>query len=103
MTTRSDHGPSALQRIHALCWNHALSVPSDVRAVQVLIRNALSALSSNPDGVESLVEHKQMCDANRARLKASLKVSENKLSDAQHLLKERELTKDTVEQLATKV
>lgn len=54
------------------------------------------------DGAESFVEHNE-CEANKAKLKSSLKWTESKLFNSQQRLQEIELTKDTIGQLASKI
>lgn len=103
MTFRNDLGPLALQRNQALCRYHGISVPSDVRAVQVLVKGALVTLGSSRDRAELLVEHKKICEASRSSLEASLTASDRKLSDGQKCMQALLLTKETIEKLATKV
>lgn len=61
------------------------------------------SLRSNRDSTESLVDHGKGCETNNSMLDESLKASEGKLSDAQHLMPHLELTKNTVDYLATEV
>lgn len=46
MTSRDNHGPSALRRIESLCRSYGLSDPSDVRSLQGILKDALVALAS---------------------------------------------------------
>lgn len=83
MTFESDCKLSALQRIQALRSDHDFPLLSDVRAMYFLIKDVLMAFSSSNDGAKSLLD-KKVYLVNTAILKASLKTSEAKLSDAQH-------------------
>lgn len=67
------------------------------------MKDVLAALGSNRDGAESFVEHKKVCEENKTKLETLDKESESKLSDAQQRVQVLQLTKDTVDQLATKV
>lgn len=78
-------------------------LPPDVQALQVLTKDAFAALGSSLDGPAQLLEYKTLCKANKSKLKESLRVSEIELSDAEQYVQEIELTKDTVDHLATKV
>lgn len=45
-TSKDDRDPSPLRRIQELCRTYDLSVPSDVRLVQHLMKDALEAFAS---------------------------------------------------------
>lgn len=95
LKSKNDRGPSASQNIKCLRRDHGLAVPFHSSAVQDLIKNPLAAWVSNNNGFESLMEHKTVCQTNKTKLTASLKTSK-KLLNTQHLLRNLELTKSTV-------
>lgn len=82
MTAKNERGPSALQHVQTLCQGYGLSVPTDVQRVQVLLKHVLTVYHSYRDGAESWFEHNK-CEANKAKLQASFRASECKLSGAQ--------------------
>lgn len=58
-------GPSALQRVQELCQAYGLAVPSDVRAVQKLLKDALAALDCIDKDRGSLANlHKELKSEN---------------------------------------
>lgn len=63
----------------------------------------MAALGSSRDGARSVVGHKKECKANKVKLEGSFRESESRLSDAQRRVKGLELTKDSVDQLASRV
>lgn len=83
LTSKDDGGPSDSQFIQSLSRHHYLSVTSDVQAVQVLIKDALAALGSSRNGVESWVEQKMVCESSKRKSKAFPKSFESRPSDAQ--------------------
>lgn len=103
MIFKRDRGPSASQYIQALCREDGLFVLSDVQVVQVLIKDVwrlsvqVVMTLSRPMSTEMWVGEV------KAKLKTSLKASESQLSDAQHRIQELELSKNTLNQLATRI
>lgn len=88
MTFKNDGGPSALQRIPALCLEDGLPATPDVEAAQLLINDALMAFDLTYDGAALIVLHKKLCEASKSRFKASLKSSECKRLHAQQRVQE---------------
>lgn len=82
LTSGNDRGHFALQHIQSFYRDHGLSIPTDVNEEQVLLKDVLQALGLSHDGAESLLEHRE-CEANKAKLEASLQASESRLFDAQ--------------------
>lgn len=91
-----------MRQIQALCRDYGSSVFIDGNAVLFLFNEALSALGSSRDGAELFVELKE-CEGNKIKLESLLKVSPSNLSDAELRAQELQLTKDTVDQLVSKV
>lgn len=67
LVSKKDRGPTNLRRIQALRRDHGLFVPSDVQAIQVLIKDALAALGSHCDGNGSLVKQTKIYDAKKTQ------------------------------------
>lgn len=91
-----------MQRVQGLSRDYGLSVPADVQAVEILLKDALVALGSSHVDSGLLIEH-EVCEESKAKLEASLTVSESKLSDAQKRVQELELINDTVNQLVSRI
>lgn len=73
-----------------------MSVPSNVQSILNLFTNAMTAFDSRRSGNISLMEPKNIYDANKAKLKASLKEVESKLSEPQLCFQDLELSKGSV-------
>lgn len=97
------HRVTALQHMQCLCRDNSMSLSSNVCAVQDLTMDVLAAFRSHHDGGESLVELRRACDGSKAKLTASLKASNKKLSNAQLSLQAFKRTDDTDDNLATHV
>lgn len=95
-TPKNNRGRSAFQRVKGLCLDYGLSVRTDIKALQFLLEDLSAALGLSLNAVETSVEHKEFVE-NRAKLKASVKGSESKFSDAQRRVREIEPTNDTVD------
>lgn len=63
----------------------------------------MAAFGSRREGAETLVEHRKKFGASKDKLEALLQAPESKLSDAQQRVQDLELTRVTVDQLASKV
>lgn len=103
LTSKEDCVPSALQCIHELCRTICLSVPSDVRSVQGVIKHALEVFVSGSGNEASLADLKEAYAAEKAELEKSLAESEKKLGYAERGIQELEHNKDTLVELMTKV
>lgn len=83
--------------------HHGLFVLSTVRAVRVLIKDALVSLGLCLDSTMSLLDHSKVYKPSKAKLEALPKASEDKLSASQHRVREFEVTNEAVDQLVNKI
>lgn len=54
-------------------------------------------MGSSRDGVQSLIEHKKVCEASKSKSDALLKAFESRLYDAQQRVQKTGLTENTVD------
>lgn len=83
--------------------DHDVPILYDVRAVQTLGKDALTPFGPWSDFAESSIKQKKICEVNKVKLHAMIQALESKLSNAQHRVKQLQLTRNTADQLATRV
>lgn len=103
MTFNDDRAPPTLQRVQELCQAYGVAVPSDIRALQKILKVALAALYSADKNGTSLAKLKKEHKLDKAEWEKSLKALEDKWNESKNRVHELQHNQHTILGLASKL